>query len=124
MRWKEGEELQEGKGIMTFRIDSVTFETRDENPGYGRIIFDIKGVEGRGEYALLCATSDGLFLAQRISGELKLLVPAFRIPAGADKQAASRILADALHRLGWGPEVDQAGNVVNSKTYVLQRMRL
>lgn len=108
---------------MTFRIDSVSFEARDGSPGHGRIIFDIKGIEGQGEYGLLCATSDGLFLAHRISGELKLLVPTFRIPEGADKQGASRILADALHRMGWGPEVDQSGNVVNSKTYVLRRQR-
>lgn len=108
---------------MTFRIDSVSFETRDGSPEYGRVIFDIKGIEGQGEYGLLCATSDGLFLAHRISGELKLLVPTFRIPAGADKQAVSRLLADALHRLGWGPEVDQAGNVVDSTMYVLQRQR-
>lgn len=51
-------------------------------------------------------------------------MPTFRIPEGADKQAASRILAEALHTLGWGPEVDQAGNIVNSTTYVLQSMRL
>lgn len=109
---------------MTFRIDSVVFESREESAGYGRVIFDIKGIKGRGEYGLLCATPDGLFLAHRISGELERLVPDFRIPEGADKQAASRTLADALHILGWGPEVDQAGNVVNSKTYVLERMRL
>lgn len=109
---------------MTFRIDSVAFETREDSPWHGRVIFDIKGIEGRGEYGLLCATPDGLFLAPRISGELELLLPTFRIPKGADKQAASRILAEALHTLGWGPEVDQAGNIVSSKTYVLQPMRL
>lgn len=108
---------------MTFRIDMVSFETREKSPGYGRVIFDIKGIAGRGEYGLLCATPDGLFLAHRGTGELEQLVPTFRIPAGADKQVASRILADALHKLGWGPEVDQAGNIVNSTTYVLQPMR-
>ena len=107
---------------MTFRIDSVAFETCEGSPWYGRVIFDIKGIEGRGKYGLLCATEGGLFLAQ--SGELELLAPTFRIPAGADKQTASRLLAEALHALGWGPEVDQAGNLVNSATYVLQAMRL
>lgn len=107
---------------MTFRIDSVAFETREESPRQERVIFDIKGIEGRGEYGLLCATSDGLFLVQ--SDELQLLVPTFRIPAGADKQTASRVLAEALHTLRWGPEVDQSGNIVNSKTYVQERMRL
>jgi hypothetical protein len=107
---------------MTFRIDTVSFVTRENSPWYGRVTFDIKGIEGRGEYGLLCATPDGLFLAQ--SAELELLVPTFRIPEGADKQAASRLLAEALHTLGWGPEVDQAGNIVNSKTYVLQPMKL
>lgn len=107
---------------MTFRIDSVAFKTCEESPRQERVIFDIKGIEGRGEYGLLCATSDGLFLVQ--SDELQLLVPTFRIPTGADKQTVSRVLAEALHALGWGPEVDQSGNVVNSKAYVLQRMRL
>ncbi len=107
---------------MTFRIDSVAFETREDSPWYGRVIFEIKGIEGRGEYGLLYATEDGLFRAQ--SGELELLAPTFRIPEGSNRQAASRLLAEALHKLGWGPEVDQAGNVVDSTTYVLQAMRL
>lgn len=109
---------------MTFRIVGVSFETREESTWLGRVVFDIKGIEGRGEYGLLCATPDGLFRAHRITGELEQLMPTFRIPEGADKQAASRILAEALHTLGWGPEVDQAGNIVNSTTYVLQSMRL
>ncbi|MDP3512503.1 MAG: hypothetical protein Q8S20_07120 [Sulfuritalea sp.] len=109
---------------MTFRIDQVSFDTRGKRPQCGRVIFDIKGIDGRGEYGRLCAAPDGLFLEQRLSGALKPLVPSFRIPAGADTQAASRILAETLHTLGWGPEVDQAGHVVDSKTYVLQRMRI
>jgi hypothetical protein len=109
---------------MTFRIDTVNFDTREDSLWQGRVIFDIKGIAGRGEYGLLCATPDGLFLAHRSSGELERLVPTFRIPEGADKQAASRLLAEALHTLGWGPELDQAGNIVGSTTYLLQRMRL
>lgn len=109
---------------MTFRIDRVACDTRGDGPWGGSVLFDIKGIEGRGEYGRLRAALDGLFLEQRLSGELELLVPGFRIPAGADAQAASRILAEALHTLGWGPEVDQAGRVVNSATYVLQRMKV
>lgn len=106
---------------MTFRIDSVAFEMGEEGPWKGRVIFDIKGVGGRGEYGLLCATSGGLFLV--LSAGLQLLVPTFRIPEASDRQATSRLLAEALHSLGWGPEVDQAGNIVDSTTYLLEPMR-
>lgn len=35
---------------MTFRIVGVSFETREESTWLGRVVFDIKGIEGRGEY--------------------------------------------------------------------------
>jgi hypothetical protein len=103
---------------MTFRIDRITFNTSEDNQLFGSVSCSFKGYEGRGEYANLCAMPGGLyFLPPGISFEYLMLVPGFEIPAGADRQTASRCFAKALHELGWGPEVDQNGNVVDSETF-------
>ena len=97
---------------MTFRIDGIIY--RDD-----QWEFRFKGVEGKGVYGTLIARTGGLFLVDdRMTGRATLLIPDIAIPGDATKQEASRRLADALNRAGWGPEVNQAGTIVDSETYI------
>jgi hypothetical protein len=108
---------------MTYRIDDVR---QSKIPGYSWC-FEIKGFEGRGEYATLYADQDGrkLHKFESISIELIPGTEAFEVPKDATKAEAHHALAMFLYRLGWGPMVDQAGNVVDpSKADPDEPMRL
>ena len=105
---------------MTYRIDIVS---QSINPGYSWR-FEIKGFEGRGEYATLYAGQEGrsLYRVESISIEIIAgteafeMIPgteAFEVPKDATKAEAHHALAMFLDRLGWGPMVDQAGNIVD-----------
>lgn len=93
---------------MTFRIDEV----RQRN---GEWVFGIKGVKGEGVYGTLITDDDGrgLYLmdAESVAPPTtfpELISPeAFHVPIDTTREEASRLLAIALHRLGWGPEVGQ-----------------
>jgi hypothetical protein len=102
---------------MTYRIDRVA---KSELPGFAWC-FEIKGYKGRGEYVTLYTDQDGrkLFsLAQMcivgIGDPLQLVAGAegFSVPKDATEVEAHRALGMFLDRLGWGPMVDQAGNIV------------
>jgi hypothetical protein len=96
---------------MTYRIDIVS---QSINPGYSWS-FEIKGFEGRGEYATLYADQEGrsLYRVESISIEMIPGTEAFEVPKDATKAEAHHALAMFLDRLGWGPMVDQAGNIVD-----------
>jgi hypothetical protein len=106
---------------MTFRIDRINFETAPRHLYCGSWEIEIKGVEGRGEYGTLRAMQDKLYLQAwtELKPELELLSDCV-IPSDADKQIVSRCVAQALLVLGWGPEVNQNGHVMNSATYQWQ----
>ena len=101
---------------MTFRIDYLY--RREGTDGW---VFDIKGIEGRGIYGTLVTNPEGraLYLEDQEHliaippGSLLLSATEFCVPANSSKAQAMRILALALLRLGWGPEVNQQNKVVS-----------
>ena len=96
---------------MTIRIDQV----RQKGDLWE---FDIKGIQGQGVYGSLVTGDDGRGLYIK---HLRFDLPSppyferedlvspetFHIPAGTSPTEASRLAAQALVALGWGPEVDQ-----------------
>lgn len=102
---------------MTFRIDRFGYE-------YGKWHFAFKGVEGKGIYGRLIVEPDeGLVLDDAAEHERRVLVPGLIITEETNRQDASRIIARALHSLGWGPECDKNGNVVDSETFIYNGWR-
>ena len=97
---------------MTYRIDYVS---KCKIPGYAWC-FEIKGFEGRGEYVTMYTDQDGRKLHSFVSIGIELIpgTEAFEVSKDATKHEAYRALAMFLDRLGWGPMVDQAGNIVAS----------
>lgn len=101
---------------MTFRIDYLY--RREGTEGW---VFDIKGIEGRGVYGTLVTNPEGraLYLEDQEHliplppGTLLLSATEFCVPANSSKAQAMRMLALALLRLGWGPEVNQQNKVVS-----------
>ncbi|MDO9007543.1 MAG: hypothetical protein Q7U80_04915 [Thiobacillus sp.] len=101
---------------MTFRIDYL-----HRSEGTDAWSFDIKGIEGRGVYGTLVTNPEGraLYLEDQEHlipippGTLLLSATEFCVPANSSKAQAMRILALALLRLGWGPEVNQQNKVVS-----------
>ncbi len=110
---------------MTFSIDRV----RNRN---GTWLFDIKGIRGQGVYGTLLTDSQGkglhlmtselpssMFSSKVTNCDLRQPVicapDEFRIPEATSMQSASLLLADALLKLGWGPEVDQYNCVCRSR---------
>lgn len=63
----------------------------------------------------LYAGQDGrsLYRVELISIEMIPGTEAFEVPKDATKAEAHHALAMFLDRLGWGPMVDQAGNIVD-----------
>ena len=96
---------------MTYRIDYVS---KSKIPGYAWC-FEIKGFEGRGEYITMYTDQDGRKLYSFASTSIELITgtEAFEVPTDATKAEAYRALALFLDQLGWGPMVDQAGNIVD-----------
>lgn len=98
---------------MTFRIDEIELEEQ----GW-RVQF--KGLDGKGVYARLITAPDGRGLYVVDDGDITLRKPGrhllgedeFRISRESTREAAMRRVAEALTKLGWGPEVDNAGRVV------------
>ena len=95
---------------MTFRIDYIRRRHEDEWE------FDIKGIEGRGVYGIVLTDGKGRGLYLKgpepdfppSFNRRELLPPEeFRVPPDATPEEATRLLAVALNRIGWGPEVDQ-----------------
>jgi hypothetical protein len=100
---------------MAFRLDRISATAA----GVWRI--DIKGIGGRGEYGTLWITDAGLQLSVGTPSHPQgVLVPDFSCPNTADAQMVSRLVASTLLNLGWGPEVDQSGVVVDSAEFVYQ----
>lgn len=99
--------------MMTFRIDEIELEEQ----GW-RVQF--KGLDGKGVYARLITTPDGrgLYVVDdgdiilRKLGRQLLGENEFRISRESTREAATRCVAAALTRLGWGPEVNKAGKIV------------
>jgi hypothetical protein len=107
---------------MTIRIDRIYFETAPRHPYCGSWEIEFKGVEGRGEYGTLRVMQDKLYLqtwTEQLAPDLVLLSECV-IPSDADKQIVSRCVAQALLTLGWGPECNQNGTLVDSATYEWQ----
>jgi hypothetical protein len=107
---------------MTLRIDRIHFETTPRHLYCGSWEIEIKGVEGRGEYGTLRVMQDKLYLqtwSEKLAPEIELLAECV-IPPDADKQIVSRHVAQALLTLGWGPEINQNGHVMNSAAYQWQ----
>jgi len=97
---------------MTYRIDQVK---KSSTPGYAWR-FEIKGFEGRGEYVTLYTDQDGhgLHAFKETSIELIPGTEAFEVAKEAAEDEAHRALAIFLDLLGWGPMVDDQGNVIES----------
>lgn len=98
---------------MTFRIDSV------EQGDWGWRI-NLKGLEGKGVYARLVTAIDGhgLYIVDedditRIKPGRQLLPAAeFAIPCECNLDGAKQRVAEALTKLGWGPEVINVGKII------------
>ena len=105
---------------MTFRIDRINFETASRHPYCGSWEIEFKGVKGKGEYGTLRVMQDKLFLQTWKQEPELVLLSECVIPPDADKQIVSRCVAQALLALGWGPECNQNGNVVDSDCYQWQ----
>lgn len=98
---------------MTYRIDSV------ERGDWGWRI-NIKGVEGKGVYGRLVTARDGRGLYVVDEDDItrskpgRQLLPAaeFAIPRECSLDDAKQRVAEALTRLGWGPEVNNAGRII------------
>lgn len=101
---------------MTFRIDEFGISR-------GKWRFSFKGVEGKGVYGHVVVEPEGLALEEAAEHGERLLIPGFTIAADATKQDASRILAAAFHELGWGPECNKVGDVVDSATFIYNGWR-
>lgn len=54
----------------------------------------------------------GIYLIERRERELILPPERFVIPPGTEKAGANRLLAETLNSIGWGPQVDQCGNII------------
>mgnify|MGYP001598529516 FL=1 len=102
---------------MGFRIDSVQRQEMSDGTCWE---WDIKGIYGQGIYGTLltgpCGRGLYLFKWPNHSND-NLRVPLrtekeFQIDLDTSPAKAARLLAAALMRLGWGPEIDQAGKVV------------
>lgn len=98
---------------MTFRIDSV------ERGDWGWRL-NLKGMEGKGVYGRLVTTLDGhgLYVVDEEdmtrSKPGRQLLPAaeFAIPLECGPDEAKQRVAGALTKLGWGPEVNNAGRII------------
>lgn len=101
---------------MTFRIDSTVLE---KNPGGNRWVWNIKGIFGQGIYGTLItgAGGHGLYRLQLPDHpEDDMMTPLcaaeeFQVDVDLPPAKAARVLAAALMRLNWGPEVDRAGRI-------------
>jgi hypothetical protein len=84
--------------------------------------WDIKGIYGQGIYGTLLTGPGGrgLYLFKwpdHPNDNLRIpLCPEeeFQVDLDTPPAKAARVLAAALMRLGWGPEIDQAGKVVKN----------
>jgi Fe-S-cluster-containing hydrogenase component 2 len=92
--------------IMTFCIDIVTRDQRNDNLGWH---FEIKGLRGRGIYCDLKTdnTGHGLWVIEECPDKYVQLLSTddFEIPETATRWHARKKLAMALIALAWGPEV-------------------
>jgi hypothetical protein len=93
---------------MTFRIDAV-----HENACHWH--WEIKGLGGQGIYCALETNAEGrgLYLLDRLEQQPILAPEIFSISHGAGKAEANCLLAQALNGLGWGPQVDQRGEIIS-----------
>jgi hypothetical protein len=106
---------------MTYRIDDVR-KPKNQSHAWE---FNIKGFEGRGEYVTMCTDQDGrkLHKFELINFELIPGTEAFEVSKDATKAEAHRALAMFLDQLGWGPMVDDNGNIVDPLTAEFRRAR-
>ncbi|MHB8742193.1 MAG: hypothetical protein ACYC9L_03630 [Sulfuricaulis sp.] len=104
---------------MSFRIDAVQ---RQEYPDGTCWEWDIKGIYGQGIYGTLLTGPGGrgLYLFKwpdRPNDNLRIpLCPEeeFQVSLDTPPAKAAHMLAATLTRLGWGPERDQAGQVIKN----------
>lgn len=98
---------------MTFRIDSV------EQGVWGWRI-NLKGLEGKGIYGRLVTALNGhgLYVVDEDDitrckpGHQLLPAAEFAIPIECSPDEAKRRVAEMLAKLGWGPEVNNAGRTI------------
>ena len=98
---------------MTFRIDSV------EQGDWGWRI-NLKGIEGKGVYGRLVTALDGHGLYVVDEDDMtrckpgRKLLPAdeFAIPRECNLDEAKQRVAEALTKLGWGPQVNNPGRII------------
>lgn len=98
---------------MTFRIDSV------EQGDWGWRI-NLKGLEGKGIYGRLVTAFNGYGLYVVDENDItrskpgRQLLPAaeFVIPREYSLDEAKQRVAEALTKLGWGPEVNNVGKII------------
>lgn len=99
---------------MTFRIDSV-------EPGKWGWRINLKGLDGKGVYGRLVTAPDGhgLYVVDedditRSKPGRQLLPEAeFATPRECSLDEAKQRVAKMLVRLGWGPEVNSAGRIID-----------
>lgn len=99
--------IEISEDVMTFRIDASR-----ENAGCWK--WEIKGLRGRGIYCTLGTNEKGcgLYLTEMQEREQILAPEIFVIPRGTGSAGAKLLLAEALKSIGWGPQVDQRGNII------------
>ena len=98
---------------MTFRIDSIALE----GAGPGRWACSFKGFRGQGVYgrALLDDSRSKLVLESTMDTSERLVVPVVATPIFVNRTELHAWIAEHLEALGWGPEVDQANQVVQTR---------
>ncbi|TCV85823.1 hypothetical protein [Sulfurirhabdus autotrophica] len=91
---------------MAYRIDNVS-----ENTGIW--CWKVKGINGKGVYGTLTTGLNGRGLYQVNMGiRHTLIIPErFHVPPDLPTGEASLLLGLALDQMGWGPEVNQEGEI-------------
>lgn len=98
---------------MTFRIDTIALE----GAGPGRWACSFKGFRGQGVYgrALLDDSRIKLVLESTMDASERLVVPIGATPIFVNNAELHAWIAEHLEALGWGPEVDQANRVIETR---------
>lgn len=97
---------------MTFRIDGAGVRKLPEG---WRLEAQFKGYQGRGVYgeASLESGSGRMLVWSTMNISDCIDVPVTAPPVGSARTHIDRWFAGVLDELGWGPEVDQRGRLMN-----------
>jgi hypothetical protein len=92
---------------MAFRIDDTGCKLGVRN-------WRIKGINGEGIYGSLVtgAEGQGLYLSDMGTLDEMLTAEQFSVSSTASPEEGSRKLSATLKRIGWGPEVNQIGEII------------